>query len=243
MRYDIIGDVHGCFAEMIALLKKLSYTIDSEGIQGHPSGRMCVFVGDLTDRGPHSLACARFVANSVLHRNTALYVPGNHCDKLYRYLLGRPVQVTHGLETTVAEMAELSSPEQKRFATLFKSLYENAPLSLHLDDEKLVVAHAGWKPSLEKASPKKRRTFILYGDISGETLPNGRPVRRDWAQTYEGKATVVYGHTPVSNPVRKNGTINIDTGAVFGGQLTAYSYPEDHCTSVASSLPYVADRF
>lgn len=90
---------------------------------------------------------------------------------------------------------------------------------------------------------KKVETFVLYGDITGEKHPDGRPVRRDWAKHYKGKAFIVYGHTPVSEPRKVNNTINIDTGCVFGGSLTAFRYPEMETVSVPSSLPYIEEKF
>ena len=65
------------------------------------------------------------------------------------------------------------------------------------------------------------REFALYGETTGETDEFGLPVRYNWAAEYRGTAMVVYGHTPVPEPEWLNRTINIDTGCVFGGTLTA----------------------
>ncbi len=86
---------------------------------------------------------------------------------------------------------------------------------------------------------KSVKTFVLYGDITGEFLPNGMPVRRDWAKEYKGKPLIVYGHTPVYKPRSVGNTVNIDTGAVFGGNLTALKYPEMETISVPSTMPNV----
>jgi protein phosphatase len=63
-------------------------------------------------------------------------------------------------------------------------------------------------------------------------------VRYPWATEYRGKATVVYGHTPVPQPEWVNNTINIDTGCVFGGALTALRYPEKELVSVVAAQTY-----
>jgi protein phosphatase len=63
-------------------------------------------------------------------------------------------------------------------------------------------------------------------------------VRYNWAAEYRGKAVVVYGHTPVPEPEWVNGTINIDTGCVFGGRLTALRWPERELISVAARRTY-----
>jgi protein phosphatase len=63
-------------------------------------------------------------------------------------------------------------------------------------------------------------------------------VRYPWAEDYRGHAQVVYGHTPVPEPVWLNRTICIDTGCVFGGRLTALRYPERELVSVAARKVY-----
>lgn len=98
MKLDIIGDVHGCYDELVKLLKKLRYEQKNK-MWMHPAGRKLVFLGDITDRGPASLKVIELV-HSLYKDGLAYYTPGNHCNKLYRYFLGNKVQVTHGLETT-----------------------------------------------------------------------------------------------------------------------------------------------
>lgn len=242
MKLDIIGDIHGCYDEFEHLTKKLGYDWNS-GIPVHPQRRKLAFVGDLTDRGPESIRAAEIVWKLVIQHDLAYYVPGNHCNKLYRYLLGNKVQTTHGLETTVAEFSLLNEKEKNSFREKFLVLYDSSPLYHVLDEGKLVIAHAGIREDYIGKNNAKVKTFVLYGDITGQNNPDGTPVRRDWAKTYQGKATVVYGHTPVKEPRIVNNTYNIDTGAVFGGLLTALRYPEMELVSVPSSMPFVAEKF
>ena len=82
------------------------------------------------------------------------------------------------------------------------------------------------------------RSFALFGDTTGEKDEFGLPVRLNWAAEYRGKAMVVYGHTPVLAAEWVNNTINIDTGCVFGGRLTALRYPEGELVSVAAEHTY-----
>ncbi|MFC7371818.1 bis(5'-nucleosyl)-tetraphosphatase PrpE [Fictibacillus iocasae] len=241
MKIDVIGDIHGCYIEFEQLTKKLGYTWDT-GLPVHPEGRMLAFVGDLTDRGPQSLKVIETVCQ-LISNNLGFYTPGNHCNKLYRYFLGRKVQITHGLETTVAELENTRAATRNKIKTLFISLYENAPLYLSLDDNRLIVAHAGIKQGFIGRSDKQVKTFVLYGDITGEKHPNGMPVRRDWAMSYEGEHIIVYGHTPVQKVRHVNNTWNIDTGCVFGGKLSAFRYPEKEVVSVVSSMPYQEEKF
>jgi protein phosphatase len=82
------------------------------------------------------------------------------------------------------------------------------------------------------------RDFALYGDTTGETDEFGLPVRYPWAREYRGHAMVLYGHTPVPEPEWVNNTLCLDTGCVFGGQLTALRYPEREIVSVDARQTY-----
>lgn len=241
MKYDIIGDIHGCWEEYQLLTEKLEYDWNT-GFPMHKEKRKLVFVGDLTDRGPASVKVMEHVAQLV-KAGLASYVPGNHCNKLYRYIIGRNVKINNGLETTVEELQQLSKQDASKVRENFKTLYERAPLHLKLDHGNLVVAHAGIREEDIGKKSKRIETFVLYGDITGETNPDGTPVRRDWAAHYNGEAYIVYGHTPVLEPREMNGTINIDTGCVFGNKLTAVRYPEKQTVSVPSTMPFIKDKF
>ncbi|MFC0271958.1 bis(5'-nucleosyl)-tetraphosphatase PrpE [Metabacillus herbersteinensis] len=241
MKVDVIGDVHGCYDELYRLTSELGYSWET-CLPVHPDGHKLSFVGDLTDRGPQSIQVIKVVVK-LIQEEKGYYSPGNHCNKLYRYFLGNKVQVSHGLETTVAEYQALSSSEQKKVSESFRWLYEQAPLYQVLDNKRLVVAHAGIREDLIGKNHKRVKKFVLYGDITGKTNPDGTPERLDWAKQYQGKPLVIYGHTPVTEPRIVKNTVNIDTGAVFGGKLTAYRYPKGEMVSVASTMPYEETRF
>ncbi|MUK90565.1 bis(5'-nucleosyl)-tetraphosphatase PrpE [Ornithinibacillus sp. L9] len=242
MQIDIIGDVHGCYKELCTLFQELGYK-HQDDIYIHPDGRLPVFVGDITDRGPDSIAVIQLVYHMVVKEKKAKYVPGNHCNKLYRFFLGNNVQQKHGLETTVAEYKILDQQMQKTIRKQFMTLYDQADLYLVIPEANAVIAHAGIKESYIGRSDKKVETFVLYGDINGEFDENGKPIRRDWAQHYTGDRWIVYGHTPVKSPRIINKTINIDTGCVFGNSLTAFRLPEETTVSVPSQQPYVEEKF
>lgn len=235
--FDIIGDVHGCLTELRELLTKLGYFIskDSDGVEhvAHPAGRKAFFVGDLIDRGPDSVGVLRLVMQMVAD-NTALCVPGNHDDKLGRYLAGKKVTLNHGLADTVAQVEAQPVAFRNQVNTFIYRLVSHCVV----DDGKLVVAHAGLKESMQGRAAGAVRAFCLYGDTTGETDEFGLPVRLNWAADYKGKAMVVYGHTPVPDAEWLNNTIDIDTGCVFGGKLTALRYPERELVSVPAHETY-----
>ncbi|MCK0472605.1 bis(5'-nucleosyl)-tetraphosphatase PrpE [Halalkalibacter sp. APA_J-10(15)] len=242
MKLDIIGDIHGCYNELISLLQKLGYKQDQLDYVHHESTRKLVFVGDLTDRGPNSLDVIRLVAHLV-KQNRAFYVPGNHCDKLYRYFIGRNVQIKHGLETTVAELNSLTKQEFQQIKQQFTQLVDQSPLYHILDERRLIIAHAGIRSKDIGLFNKRVKTFVLYGDITGETNADGTPIRRDWAQHHIGNEWIVYGHTPTKHVRFVNHTVNIDTGCVFGGALSALQYPELNVVQVPSQQPYQQEKF
>lgn len=239
--YTIIGDIHGCFDEFKQLTTSLGYNWKS-GIPIHDTKKL-IFIGDITDRGPQSLKMIEVVWELVVKQKVSFYSPGNHCNKLYRYFLGRNVQITHGLETTVAEYLTLSPTNQKIIKQKMIELYESSPLYHQLDNGKLITCHAGISKELIGKNHRAVEKFVLYGDITGEKNNDGTPVRRDWASRYNGDTYIIYGHTPVLEPRILNNTYNIDTGCVFGGKLTALNYPDRTCTHISSSMPFIEDKF
>ncbi|WP_234538637.1 polynucleotide kinase-phosphatase [Streptomyces shenzhenensis] len=220
--FDIVGDIHGCASELEALLAKLGYT---DGV--HPEGRTAVFVGDLVDRGPDSPGVLRRVMSMVRSGN-ALCVPGNHENKYGRHLKGRKVQHTHGLAETVEQMDR----ESEEFRAQVREFIDGLVSHYVLDGGKLVVCHAGLPEKYHGRTSGRVRSHALYGETTGETDEFGLPVRYPWAEDYRGRAAVVYGHTPVPEATWLNNTICLDTGAVFGGKLTALRWPERELVDV-----------
>ncbi len=242
--FDVIGDVHGCIDELRALLGNLGYEAssgdarDGRPVWSHPQGRRAVFVGDLVDRGPGVVAVLRVVMDMVATGN-ALCVPGNHENKLARKLSGRPVTVSHGLEQTLEQIAELPDDERAAFERQVLAFVDGLVSHYWLDGGRLAVAHAGLRESMIGRGSAEVRSFALYGETTGETDEFGLPVRYNWAAEYRGPTKVVYGHTPVPAPEWVNNTVCVDTGCVYGGSLTALRYPELSFASVRALRTYV----
>ncbi|SDM42410.1 protein phosphatase [Catalinimonas alkaloidigena] len=235
--FDIIGDVHGCFDELQELLEKLGYAITTTE-DGHfrvtpPSGRKVIFLGDLVDRGPNSPGVLRLVMDMV-RDGVAFCVPGNHDVKLEKKLNGKNVQMRHGLAETWAQLESTSPAFKDEVRDFIRGLVSH----LVLDGGQLVVAHAGLREEMQGRGSGAVRNFCLYGETTGEIDEFGLPVRYPWAEEYRGRATVVYGHTPVPQAEWLNHTIDIDTGCVFGGKLTALRYPERELVEVSARQVY-----
>ena len=243
--FDLIGDVHGCCDELEQLLQQLGYVANNSNSDSfwnfptytHPQGRKAIFLGDLVDRGSRILDTVKLVRN-MMATDSALCILGNHENKLMRKLNGKNVKLNHGLEQTVAEI-EAIEPEQREIVTEEIQTFLKSLISHYvLDDGKLVVAHAGLREELQGRGSGYVRNFALYGETTGEIDSFGLPVRYQWASDYRGKAMVVYGHVPVLEAQWLNNTIDIDTGCVFGGKLTALRYPERELVSVDAAKVY-----
>jgi len=234
--FDIIGDIHGCYDELCALLEKLGYTVEKDNCTAlPPNGRKAVFLGDLCDRGTKNVEVLRLVMNMV-RADAAYCVSGNHDAKLLKYLRGSNVNLTHGLDKTVDQL----NTQGEDFIAEVKAFLDGLISHYVFDGGKLVVAHAGLKEKYQGRSSGRIRSFCQYGDTTGETDEYGLPVRLPWANEYRGRAMVVYGHTPTPYVEAINNTFCIDTGCVFGGKLTAFRYPEKEVVQVDARQMYYA---
>lgn len=234
--FDIIGDVHGCFDELITLLFALGWHVvlgDRPTIR-HPEGRKVVFLGDLVDRGPKSAEVLELVMNAV-QDGVARCVCGNHDAKLARKLRGKDVKIAHGLAATLESLATRPEEFHERVRGFIAGLVSHYVL----DGGRLVVAHAGLKEAFHGRSSGAVREFAMYGDTNGEIDSFGLPVRLDWAADYRGRAAVVYGHAPMVDAEWVNNTLDVDTGCCFGGRLTALRWPEREIVATPAARVYV----
>ena len=186
--FDVIGDVHGCYGELCALLDRLGYAeprSTAARCAVIPDGRRAIFLGDLVDRGPGIVETLRLVMDMVA-AGSALCVPGNHEMKLLRKLNGRNVNVSHGLAETLAQLDALPEPERDAFTADVRAFLDGLVSHYWLDGGKLVVAHAGLREEMQGRGSGAVREFALYGETTGETDEFGLPVRFDWASEYRG---------------------------------------------------------
>lgn len=239
-QFDIVGDVHGCLEELVALLDRLGYDVDGHGDDFAvipPKGRVLAFVGDLVDRGPAAPEVLRLVM-SMVQAGTALCVAGNRDIELVRAMRGRAVKVTRGMARTLKQLAA----EPERFRVEVVRFLRSLPSHLLLDKNRLVIAHAGLKEELQGRRSAAARAFALRGETTGKRDAFSLPIRSNWAAEYRGKALVVFGHTPVIRPRWMNNTVNIDTGCVYGGHLTVLRYPQRETVSIPARAIYYPPR-
>lgn len=239
--FDIIGDVHGCAAELLALLRRLGYRRRA-GRFSHPAGRRALFLGDLVDRGPRVIDAAT-IAMDMTSDGAALAVPGNHDVELAALLRGSGTAPGPGTVLSLAQIAAAAPEVRRRFRRRFPAYVDRLPSHLLLDGGRLAVAHAGLLGEHIGRDSEAVRRFAVHGLTLGGTDRYGLPIRVHWATAYRGRPFFVYGHTAVPTPEAVGATLNIDTGCCYGGALTAFRWPERQVVQVrASRVHYRSPR-
>jgi len=225
-KYIFIGDVHGCYDELMALLDKV------------PDDRTIVFLGDLFDRGPYSLKVLDLVIDLVKN-GKAKNVIGNHCNKVYRYAKGNNVSIGGGIKTTVAELDQLTPEERNKKLNDIIWLYEHSNNYLAFNRGSVIAVHGSWRDDILNTSDKRLiQDVCMYGNAANKKGSDGFPV--EWVNDYNGNATVIYGHIVhgLENPHIVKKTYGIDTGCVHGGNLTGLLFPEMEFIQVKALKTY-----
>ena len=232
---DVIGDIHGCLAELKELLLKLDYSEDNYGLFRHPH-RIFVLVGDVIDRGPDAFKVLQFIKHHIDNK-LALMVSGNHEYKFAKYLVGKDVKITNALQATINQYKEVDTYSYTS-GDLAEFLFKLPPYLVY--QNKAVITHAAFKEEYLGMKDKKVRDYCMYGPSKGVDA-NGLPYRIPWEDSYTGSLKIVYGHQVTVDRLPKvtNNTYGIDTGVVFGGQLTALRVPEFELVSVPAKQVYV----
>ena len=213
-RTIIIGDIHGCYDELCELLDRVGPTTSDRVIS----------VGDLIVKGEKNREVLDLF--SVDERFSA--VIGNHDRALLRYWRGEAVKLKESQERTRVEL----EPDRERYSAYLNSLPFMIDLGTHL------VVHAGVRPG------------VALKDQAAEDLTELRTLGEDrtsrvglpWYEVYDGDKIVLFGHWPASQPRRAPRAIGLDTGCVYGYQLTAYIIEADDFISVKARRDYASPK-
>jgi serine/threonine protein phosphatase 1 len=206
-RVIVIGDIHGCYWELMDLLDRIGPTARDK----------LVSVGDLITKGPGN----RQVLEFFQAKRNRRAVIGNHERILLQRYRGEKVKLKPAHKQAIKELG-------RRFPDHMEWV---ARLPGYIDLGRYVVVHAGVRPgiSLEKQSIR---------DLTEIRALEGGRKGTPWFERYEGKKKVIFGHWVFSSPLVKKKTIGIDTGCVYGGELTALVLPERKLVSVPAHRPY-----
>ena len=222
-RTIILGDIHGCLEELLALIHRLDVR----------SGDRLCFVGDLVDRGPESLGVLRLVAELIRTHPGSVCVAGNHEEKSLRF---------HDRNKPGKAWTERATKQDWAFL-------DSLPLFhriIDLADRPILLLHGGlfpafrekhgdlgapsptWRRDKGKRANRLQRTLRTRkvnpaGNMVG--LYDEQPDDHHWTTLYEGhEGFVFFGHDPQlkpCEPMRTEHAMGLDTGCCFGGSLTA----------------------
>lgn len=216
-RTIVIGDVHGCANELEELLKVLDL---------RPDDRV-IFVGDLVNRGPNSSSVLR-IARTLPNSRAVL---GNHEVRLLEY---RRTKNEARLKDYDRDTLSVLTEDDWRYLHAMEERIE-------LPEYQAVVVHGGFLPgNTWKKQPVSVITRIQVVDANGEAKK--RSECKDgtfWADLWIGPPFVIYGHTPSKQPIRSRWAIGIDTGVVYGGELSAFVFPDRKVVSVKAKKAFV----
>jgi serine/threonine protein phosphatase 1 len=206
----VIGDVHGCAAELEMLLAELPLTSDAT----------VVFLGDYIDRGNRS----RQVIEAILalrQRHHVVALLGNH-EAMFLDFWTNPrsedggMFIYNGGGSTLASYADAFG----RYTIPEEHLAFLRSLPPWHETPEAICVHAGLpQVPLDQLDPVRDREDILWS-------------RCMQATAYRWSKVVVHGHDPVTQVDFRPHAINVDTGCVFGRSLSAVELPSGRTFSV-----------
>ncbi|PJZ54307.1 metallophosphoesterase [Leptospira adleri] len=207
MRDIVIGDIHGCFEELILLLKEVGYSKEDRIIS----------VGDIVDRGPDSVKVYQFFKENPKH----IVVRGNHENKHYNQVLSYSQEIV-----------------KVQFGTRYQEFLEWVQnLPYYFETEAAIIVHAAIEPDVPLKDQKKE---VLMGSTSGEKYLTNKIGSQNWLSLYRLPKPLLFGHRVVGDVVKIYGdkVYGLDTGACFGGFLTAVTLPDFRIYSVKADRNY-----
>jgi serine/threonine protein phosphatase 1 len=211
-RTIVIGDIHGCYDEFQLLLEKVNWNESKDRL---------VLVGDIINKGPKSTEMLEWI---FMHP-TVVCLLGNHEWAFLQYL-NEPFE---------HEQFEALSHEFKKDRKHLISWIEELPL--FYEDNDLIVVHAGLQPGKEIEKQDRRiLTTIRTWDGNGQDLKN--PDNPAWFDFYYGPKTIVFGHWAALGLVQRENLVGLDSGCVYGKQLSAYIHPNREIVQVQAKQTY-----
>ena len=206
----VVGDIHGCFDELMILLKKADY---------NPSEHQLILVGDLINKGPYSLKTLKFA-----YENQIQCVIGNH-----------ELKFIHFIEKGVKHPPKLDQLKNEMGADLVKWLDYIKSWPTFIEKEDFLVVHAGVVPGQHPSqSSVKQLAYIRHWDEGGMcSQESGRP----WHEYYKSEKLVIYGHWARQGILEKSNSLCLDSGCVYGRQLTGVLLPSRNLVQIPSLQP------
>ena len=207
----IIGDIHGCLKSLQKLIKLVEKEADT-----------FVFLGDYIDRGSESKEVIDYIINFKKRHRNVITLLGNHEIMLINYLKGydEGTFIRAGGKETLISYGIKPKAKAEKAGKIFPEEHINffRELPLLWEDEHGIYAHAGIEPGVHLT--RQVSSYCLWA-------------RDEFIHTpYKFTKPVIFGHTVFREPLVQENKIGIDTGAVYGGKLTALILPEKRFVSV-----------
>jgi serine/threonine protein phosphatase 1 len=205
-----IGDIHGCFDKLQALL------LFCDRARGGREARY-IFIGDYIDRGPD----ARKVVDLLMQKQL---------DEGHRFICLR------GNHEQMLVVAAAQGRSDRDLMTWWTNGGEQTLDSYGVNDpSSLPASHLGWIETLPLKISDQKRLFVHAGIRPGISTANQSETDMLWirepflSSKVSHELFVVHGHTPTESrlPDLRSNRLNIDTGACFGGELTAAAFTEE----------------
>jgi serine/threonine protein phosphatase 1 len=199
-----IGDIHGRYDKLCALMEKIDIDLDSETL---------VFLGDYIDRGPQSFEVVEYLIDLRKRKANCVFLKGNHEEMFEKYISGED-RLTYlfngGQQTIDSYMSRARKADEPLIPAEHLSFFKS--LRMYYETDNYIFVHAGLQKNVPLAQQKAedllwiRKKFIETGHDFGKP--------------------VVFGHTPLPEPLLQPNKIGIDTGAVYGNKLTCIRLPD-----------------
>jgi hypothetical protein len=211
-RTIVVGDIHGCYDELMELLEQVSFS-ETDRV---------VCVGDLITKGPKS----REVLQLFMSDSRFSTVIGNHDLALRRRWLGEEIDLKPAQKEAHKEL----KGEKDAYTAFLCTLPFIIDLGTHL------VVHAGLRPNVDLHSQTTGDLTRIRTLGADRESAEGTP----WYHVYYGDKVVLFGHWPAPEPRRGKKAIGLDTGCVYGYNLTAYIVETDEFATVKAHDKYDA---
>jgi serine/threonine protein phosphatase 1 len=196
-RVIAIGDPHGCFDEVMDLLKEFNWQMTND---------IVVFAGDLVDRGPKIYQLVNF-ARCIDNVYTA---EGNHENRIKKKLQGRDVHIGKTHQKTIDCFDfELGDPRRKKELL---DWFESLPQMIRLADD-IYLVHAGIKPYKPiEHQEADDCLWTRYADAAGGVK---------WWEWHRGPDApwILFGHSVLPSHDVGSRATSLDGGCVYGGEL------------------------
>ncbi len=196
-----VGDIHGSLDKLKKMLSRLEWSPES--------GDLLIFLGDYIDRGPESYEVVETLIELSQSSENIVCLLGNHEQMFLDFIAGRlvPSLYANGIAATVRDYTKDGREMNAAHLKFLRGL------SLFYETDGYLFVHAGLKPGLPLAKQDPQDLLWIRDDFLSSDYDFGK--------------TVVFGHTPLKEPFAAPGRLGLDTGAVYGGPLTAAVLPEE----------------